>query len=229
MKITLEDILRSLSHESLAFMADSNHGNGTIEGDQIPKVVGRVNSVLRRISVKFVLNEKTVKVLVTQDRRDYPLTDVKATWVVKDKANPWTADIGRILGIKVPNGRMYNLNDRSTHDSIMLIGDGTGFRITDYLDSGEYEVIYKAVTPQFEEKPDPDLTQEINISEALLNALYAGVAALTYEGIGGSENVSLAQAKWAQFNADCLEAKVNSAVEVEEYEDVNLFKQRGFC
>jgi hypothetical protein len=228
MKITLEAILRSLSHETLSFMSDSGHGNGTIEPEQIPKVIGRINAILRRLSVKFVLNEKTVKVNVVADRLYYPLTALNAAWVVADLANPWTADVGRILGIKTPSGRMYDLSDRSTHDSIMLDTEGTGFRFPYFFAEGEYEIIYKASTPQFEESPEPDLSEELSIPEALLNALYQGVAAMTYEGIGGSENIALANSKWAMFNSDCSDAKINSSVEVEEYLDVNLFANRGF-
>lgn len=228
MKITLEAILRALSHESLSFMSDSNSSNGTIEADQIPKVIGRINGILRRLAVKFVLNEKTVKINVTNDRRYYPIVS-GSSWIATDPTNPFIGDVNRILGIKVPNGRMYNLNDRSVHDNIMLRDEGTGFFLKDYMEVGVYEVIYKAATPQFTESPKPDLSQELNIPEALLNALYAGVAAMTYEGIGGAEHIQIAKSKWAQFNSDCADARINSAVEVEEFEDVNKLLNRGFC
>ena len=227
MKITLEAILRSLSHETLSFMADSNHANGTIQPDQIPKVIGRINGVLRRLSVKFVLSEKTVDVQVTGTRRRYSLNQGDA-WIVEDEDNPFIGDVGRILKIEAPNGRSYNLNDNATHDSIILKDDGTSFILDSFLMSGVYTVTYKATTPQFVESMNPDLTEVLNIPEALLNALYTGVAAQTYEGIGGEDNLAMARSKWRQFETDCAEAKINSAVEVDEFEEVNRLMDRGF-
>lgn len=226
MKITLKEILESLSHETLSFMAESNHANGTIAADQIPKVVGRVNSVLRRMAVRFVLKEKSIKVNVSAGRRYYPLTQ-GSTWIVPDPAEPFTGDVGRILGIETPNGRMHELGDKASLKSILLRDDGTAFAIDSTLPNGTYTVIYKAATPQF--KPDPEkLDQVLDIPEALLNALYLGVAAITYEGIGGAENLAMARDKWAQYEKECGEAKINSAVEVEESDEGNKLLDRGF-
>lgn len=227
MKITLEKILRDLSHDSLSFMSDSNFSNGVIVPDQIPKVLSRVNAVLRRLSTKFVLHEKSVMIRVTDRRRDYSLNKGDA-WIIDDEDNPFIGDVGRILGIEMPDGRMQGLNDKAKHDSIMLRDDGRALVFDDFLMSGVYTVIYKAATPQFEESMEPNLSQVLDIPEALLNALYLGVAAMTYEGIGGADNVQMANNKWAQFQNDCDEAKINSAVEVEEYEEVNRMRQKGF-
>ena len=227
MKITLEAILRALSHETLSFMSDSNHANGTIQPDQIPKVLGRINGVLRRLSVKFVLNEKRVSFQVTPGQRSYSLAD-RAAWIIDTPSEPFLGDVATILGIEAPCGRMYNLRDKATHDSILLKDEGTTFVLDTHLKSGVYEVIYKAKTPQFKESSTPDLNEILNIPEALLNALYLGVAALTYEGIGGEDNVNMARSKWRQFDADCLDAKIYSAVEDEEHEEVNRFLDRGF-
>lgn len=227
MKITLEQILESLSHDTLAFMADSNHANGTIAADQIPKVVSRINSVLRRLAVKFVLSEKRVAVSVTKDRRYYSLVEGSA-WIVNDPLNPFTGDVGRILGIEDPHGRMRDLGDKATFDSILLRDEGTSFIMdTNDYPVGIWTVIYKAATPQFRAK-EPDLAQVLDIPEALLNALYTGVAAITYEGIGGEDGIRMAAAKWAQYERECGEAKINSAVEIEENDDGNKFLDRGF-
>lgn len=226
MKITLKEILEALSHDTLAFMADSNHANGTIAGDQIPKVVSRVNSVLRRLNVKFVLSEKTVRVNVSANQRYYPLRSSDA-WIVSDPAEPFTGDVGRILGIETPQGRMHGLGDKATHDSILLRDDGTAFAMDKTLLPGIYTVIYKATTPQFKAN-GTDQTQVLSIPEALLNALYLGVAAITYEGIGGEDNIRMAGAKWAQYEKECAEAKLNSAVDVEENDEGNKFRDRGW-
>jgi hypothetical protein len=226
MKITLEQMLESLSHDTLSFMADSNHANGTVSADQIPKVVSRINSVLRRLSVRFVLNEKFVYVNVAANRRYYPMTAGSA-WIVSDPEEPFTGDVGRILGIETPSGRMHDLGDKATHNSILLRDDGQSFALDTLLSSGQYKVIYKAATPQF--KTDgSDLKQELSIPEALLNALYMGVAAITYEGIGGPDNLAMARDKWAHYEKECSEARVNSAVEVEENDDGNKFRDKGF-
>jgi hypothetical protein len=227
MKITLEQMLESLSYDTLSFMTDSNHANGTIAPDQIAKVVSRINSVLRRLSVRFVLNEKSVKVTVTADRRYYPLT-ADAAWIESDPEDPFIGDVGRILGIETPYGRMHPMGDTAIYDSIVLRDEGTAFALDTSLSSGTYRVIYKAATPQF--KTDgSDLTQELNIPEALLNAVYMGVAAITYEGIGGPENLAMARDKWAHYEKEAGEAKINSAVEVEENDEGNKFLDRGFC
>ena len=227
MKITLEAILRALSHETLSFMSDSNHANGTIQPDQIPKVVGRINGVLRRLSVKFVLNEKTVTVRVTEAQRTYSLAG-KAPWIINTGADPFLGDVNTILGIESSCGRMFNLRDKATHNSILLKDEGTSFVLDKFLPEGDYTVFYKASTPQFTESVNPDLTEVLNIPESLLNALYLGVAALTYEGIGGEENVNMARNKWRQYDNDCQEAKIYSAVEDEEHEQANKFMDRGF-
>jgi hypothetical protein len=226
MKITLEQILEALSHDTLSFMADSNHANGTISGDQIPKVVSRVNAVLRRLNVKFVLSEKMIRVSVTAGRRYYPLTK-GAAWIVADPAEPYTADVGRILGIETPQGRMYKLGDKAMLSSILLRDEGTAFALDSTVPVGTYTVIYKASTPQF--KTDgSDLTQTISIPEALLNALYLGVAAIAYEGIGGEDNLRMAAAKWSQYEKECAEAKLNSAVDVEENDEGDKFTAGGW-
>lgn len=226
MKITLAQALKSLSSDALAFMASSD-ANQTIVGDQIPKVVNRLNSVLRRLAVKFTLSEKIVRVNITADRRYYPLTE-DAAWIDEDPDEPFTGDVVRILGMTMADGRSYNLNDVAKHDSILLRDNGTAFALDTYLPVGPADVIYKAATPQFLEDGSEDQSQEIDIPEALLNALYIGVAAISYEGIGGPENISMARSKWAQFEKECAEAKINSAVEVQEYEDRNLLRERGF-
>lgn len=227
MNITLEKMLEALSHEQLGFMVDGNGSNGAIEPSQIPKVIGRLNSVLRRLAVKFVLSEKTIRVNVTQAQRYYTLNE-EDPWIVADPDVSFTGDVGRILGIETPNGRVHPMNDLAKHDSILLRDDGKAFALDKALPIGQYSIIYKAATPQFA-VDGSDLDQEIEIPEPLLNALYLGVAAITYEGIGGPENVSLAAAKWKQYEKECGEAKINSAVEEEQYEEVNNFKDRGFC
>lgn len=226
MQITLDTLLKSLSYETLSFMAESNHANGTIAPDQVPKVVGRINAVLRRMAVKFVLKEKTIKVNVTNDIRYYPLT-VGAAWIVPDPDEPFTGDVGRILGIETPTGRMHDLGDKASLKSILLRDDGKSFALDSTLPAGVYSVLYKASTPQF--IPDVSkLDQKLEIPEALLNALYLGVAAITYEGIGGAENLAMARDKWNQYEKECSEARLNSGVEVEESDDGNKFVDRGF-
>lgn len=226
MKITLEQILESLSHDTLAFMADSNHANGTISPDQIAKVVSRINNVLRRLNVKFVLHEKIIRVNVSGNRRYYPLK-AGSTWISADPDEPFEGDVGRILGIETPAGRMHPLGDKSMTNSILLRDEGVAFALDTNVPNGTYTVIYKAATPQF--KTDgSDLQQALNIPEPLLNALYLGVSAITYEGIGGEDNIRMAGAKWAQYEKECGEAKINSAVDVEENDEGNKFRDRGF-
>lgn len=225
MKMTLQQILEGLSHETLSFMADSDAA-GTIVGDQIPKVIGRVNATLRKLNVKFTLAEKTVRVRVTADRRFYSL-GAADTWIVPEAGVTFAGDVSRILRIETPNGVVHPLNDKVKHDSIMLKDEGKSFSLAAHLPVGTYTVTYKAETPKF--KTDgSDLIQQIELPEALLNALYIGVAGYTYEGIGGAENLQMAQAKWAAFEKECAEAVVNSAVDVDEYEEANLFRDRGF-
>lgn len=226
MKMTLSQLLEGLSHDTLSFMADSNHATGSIAGDQIPKVTSRINSVLRRLAVKFVLSEKRVQVRLTQDRRYYALTP-GSPWLVPDPGNPFLGDVAQILGIITPDGKTHNLNDVAPHDSILVKDGGVSIEIDQYVPLGVATLIYKAVTPQFDLK-DLKLDQQIEIPEALLNALYLGVAGITYEGIGGAENVQLSVSKWAQFEKECAEAKINSAVENQTYEERNLFRDRGF-
>jgi hypothetical protein len=226
MKITLTQILEALSHETLSFMSDSNHANGSINPDQIPKVIGRINAVIRRLNVRFVLAEKTVDVDVTTSRRAYSLTQ-EASYIVPSVDNEFQYDVNRILGIADPQGLMHNLNDMSKHDSIMLSEDGKSFALDTFLPSGRYRVVYKAATPVFDTS-GTQLDQEIEIPEALLNALYVGVAAITYEGIGGPENIGMATSKWNQYEKECNEAKLNSAVGAEVFEDRNNFRDRGF-
>jgi hypothetical protein len=226
MKITLAKVLEALSHDTLSFMADSNSANGTIAADQIPKVISRVNSVLRRLAVKFVLSEKSVNVLVNTTRRQYSLK-ASDPWIVRETGVVFPDDVGQILGIRLPNGRMVALNESIKHDSIMLTPDAKSFIVATFLPSGTYKVIYKAITPQFDIR-GTDQTAELDIPEALLNALYLGVSAITYEGIGGPENVQMAQAKWAQFEKECGEAKLNTAVETDDLEPGNRFRDRGF-
>lgn len=226
MKITLSQLLEGLSHDTLAFMADSNHARGSIAGDQIPKVTSRLNAVLRRLAVKFVLSEKTVKVRLTNNQRNYALTP-GSPWLVAEPGNPFEGDVARILGITTADGKTHNLNDVAQHDSILVKDGGVSLEIDQYVPLGVATVIYKAVTPQFDLN-EIDLKQTIDIPEALLNALYLGVAAITYEGIGGTENIQLSGAKWVQFEKECAEAKINSAVENQTYEERNLFRDRGF-
>lgn len=227
MKIALETILQSLSHETLSFMAESNHANGTIASDQLPKVIGRINNVLRRLNVKFTLHEKRLRVLVTEDRRYYPLI-ANSLWIDEDPDEPFTGDVNRILGVETPLGRMHPLGDKAILRSIVLRDEGTAFALDTELPAGTYTVIYKAATPQF--KTDgTDLKEVLNIPEALLNALYLGVAAITYEGIGGEDNIRLAQSKWAQYEKETAEAKLNSAVDIEENDEGNKFFDRGWC
>ncbi len=228
MQITLKAILEALSYETLSFMAESNHSNGSLSADQIPKVVGRINSVLRRMAVKFVLRERRIKVNVTLDRRYYTL-NADDTWIQEDPDEAFTGDVGRILAIETPTGRNHDLGDKATLRTIVLRDEGKSFALDDTLEAGVYVVIYKAATPQFVSDPSNlNLDQILHIPEALLNALYLGVAAITYESIGGAENVSMAQAKWSQYEKECAEARINSAVEIEENDEGNKFLDRGF-
>lgn len=226
MKITLKEILEALSHESLSFMADSNHANGTIAADQIPKIIGRVNGVIRKLAVKFVLKEKMIRVNVSANRRYYTLNKGDA-WIIEDPLEPFENDVSLILGIETPDGRMHPIGDKASFRSILLRDDGNAFAMDTHLPNGIYTIYYKAKTPQFEIDPEK-LDQVLEIPEALLNALYEGVAAVTYEGLGGAENVKLAIAKWQKFEQDCSEAKINSAVNVEETDEGNKFGDRGF-
>lgn len=226
MKITLNKLLEALSHETLSFMADSNHANGTISGDQIPKVIGRINGVLRKLSVKFVLKEKQIKVNISANRRYYTLNPLDP-WIIEDVDEAFEGDVGLILGIETPYGRMHPIGDKSSFRSVLLRDEGTSFAVDQAIPAGIYTIYYKTKTPQFI-VDGSKLDQILEIPEALLNALYTGVAAFTYEGIGGADNIRLAAAKWQQFESECAEAKVNSAVENEESDEGNKFRDRGF-
>lgn len=225
MKITLKQLLKALSRDSLSFMADANNSNGSITVDQIPKVVSRINSVLRRLNVKFTLSERTVRLFVNADRRYYPLEE-PLLWA-GGADYEFLTDVERILAVQQDDGRMIPLNDLAVSKNIRLRDNGRSLYLTQAVPAGWLNIIYKAKTPQFNEESE-DLNQTIEFPEALLNALYAGVAAISYEGIGGAENVQLAANKWTQYEKESMEAVVNSAVEVEEYEDANLHVIRGY-
>lgn len=226
MKITLKQLLKALSRDSLSFMADSNHSNGSIAVDQIPKVVSRINSVLRRLNVKFTLSEKTVRLYISDDRRYYPL-EQPLLWTTDNVDYEFLTDVERILAVQQDDGRMIPLNDLAVSKTIRLRDNGRSLFLTQAVPAGWVNVIYKAKTPQFVEDVE-DLNQTIEFPEALLNALYSAVAAISYEGIGGAENIQLAANKWTQYEKECLEAVVNSAVEIEEYEEANLHQIRGY-
>ena len=182
--------------------------------------------MLRKLAVKFVLKEKMVKVNVTANRRYYTLNRLDP-WIISDIDEPFEGDVSLILGIETPEGRMHPIGDKASFRSILLRDDGNAFAMDTHLSSGVYTIYYKAKTPQFENDPE-NLDQVLDIPESLLNALYEGVAATTYEGIGGAENVKLAISKWQKFEQDCSEAKINSAVNVDETDEGNKFWDRGF-
>lgn len=226
MKIKLEKILEELSHDTLAFMADSNHARGSIMPDQIPKVVGRLNSVLRKLSVRFTLTEKRIKVRISKGVRYYPLT-VNAPYIIQDPTEPFEGDVARILSVETANGKMHGLNDVAAHNSILLRDEGRSFSTDEHVFEGIAEVVYKATTPQFD-PVNADQEQTIDVPESLLNALYIGVAAITYQGIGGPENIAISNGLWAQYENECNTAKLNSAVEVVEFEESNRLRDKGF-
>lgn len=226
MKITLAKILEGLSHDALSFMAESNSARGSIREAQIPKVTSRINNILRRLAVRFVLQEKSVRVQLSPGNRYYSLR-VGEPYILDDAEDYFAGDVRQILTIQLPNGRKHGLNDEAGFGNIMIQEGGTAFLMDDNMPVGTAVITYKAATPQFE-TDDCNTEQEIHLPEALINALYQGVAALTYQSMGGTENIALAQGYWGQFDSECDRAELGSAVETKKFEETNKFADRGF-
>lgn len=228
MRYKLEDILRILSHDALSFMASGSDSNGSIMPKEINKTTSRVNSVLRRLGSTFVLKESTVRIRLEKDQKTYKL-EASNPFIVIDPGNPFLDDVAQILRVEDADGKIRGLDDLARNDSIMVRDNGTSLRVSEVIlnRGGELTVTYKARTPQFE--VTENLAQEIEFPEELINALSQGVAAMTYSGMGGSENVQISNGFWSSFNVEVNLVKSSSGGEDEEITTINKLKSKGFC
>lgn len=181
------DFFKKLSYGELSDLHLGSDGKGYIRPEAQPKIISHANSVLSVLSARYShkLNYVTLEqgldmyVYALDSRFAVSNTDPLnlVTRYIKDSADdPFLDDVVKITMIDVPGSKMLS------HKT---------FRIPAPVPGTLFKVEYKAAFPQL--KLPVDLTQEVELIPALLEALEFGVAARVYRGMNGQENIVKAQ------------------------------------
>ena len=212
----LSDLFKQLSFGQLSNLSLSGNGSGVIVGEQKPKIVNMANEGLLKLYSKFILDEKTLVLNLTNGTARYNLTKANSVYgadvsnpngyIIDTEENPFLGDVVRVLAAHDSFGLDVPLNDDQANISVFTpapeavqirqapnnIRALTGLMLT-----------YQAKHPELDVEGEDD--QLIELPDVLEPALRSYVAYMIFSGMNGPDNSAKAAEHMSQYEATCME------------------------
>lgn len=237
--MTLQDVYDYLLTGELSqvFMGEKDDFD-CVSAESLKKLWSSVDLALTALYTRFLLEEKTLTLELTEAQRRY-LIDVRyaksntdsdaPVKYIADLDMPYQSDLLRIEQVFDPEGEEQTLNVENEPCAFMTPNHRTLVVPTDYTEDS-VTLHYRANHPKVERnlaESSPDLV-EIELPTTHLQALMYYVAARTVTPVGMTSEFHDGNNYWALYENTCagLEAR-NFTVDLER-STANRFKQNGW-
>ncbi len=212
----LAELFKQLSFGQLSNLAISGNGSGVIVGEQKPKIVSMTNEALLKLYSKFILNEKTLVLNLTNGTARYSLTRANAVYgsdvdnpngyIIDTEDNPFLGDVIRVLAAHDSFGVPVPLNDDQANISVFTPAPEAvqiRYAVNNTRAISGLMLTYQAKHPELD--VDDDDEQIIELPDVLEPALRSYVAYSVFSGMNGPDNSAKAAEHLSQYEATCAE------------------------
>ena len=237
--MTLKEIFDDLAMGVLANLSLTDSATQSITTGSYQKVISYVNLALTALHKRFLLREGEVIIQLHPDMSRYPLRTQFAMsneastepikFIVDHPGNPWIADILKIEKVFSELGEPLPLNEPHSRYPVYT----PEFDVISALPTSDMPqalfITYRAKYPKINLTSDADLTLiEINIPDAILDALYARVGAQAYKGMNSEEGeTSASRSYMMQYELECQRLETDNVL-FEDHRPVSRFKAKGW-
>lgn len=234
----LETLLKDLAMGELNnfYMAET----GSIDAENLPRVLSAINQSLTDVYTRFVLEEKELHILCFASKTMYPLQKKHATtdptphvpkYILDTHEYPFTGDLVQILSVTDEMGYTVTMNDRGKYGSVFIPRYDT-IQVTNPSNNKMLAVTYQAThAPLFTDIntcSNTVMNQEVNISPLLEEALRARIASRVFSSMMGKEYVNKAGVLDAKYEALCAEAEQRNLINGSAFTTTCKLESRGF-
>lgn len=231
--MTLEEIFAGLSYGVLNNLAISGEGSGAIPFQFEPKVIHHLNQSLIAIYGRFPLHEKEVQIRAYDNKALYPLkkiyADSDATVVpqkfISDTVDePFLEDVLKIMTIYDEDGELVPFN-QDDEDCKVYTPTTSTIQLVEPVAGNSYFIIYHALHKKL---VVGDLTQEVEVPEVLVPALYSHVGYQVFSAMGGQDNAAKAAEHLSTYESACIEITEKDLVSSSVENASTKLSNRGF-
>lgn len=210
--MNLSDILTKLSLGPLSEQAAFGTGAGTIDVQQVPRLVFNIGQALVALYTRFPLRIRSLEIEVVDGLYEYPLqtrfaqtsSSTELNKFIKDSvADPFTGDVLKITAITdAATGCELPLNKR--HDELSWFTSSYDTVRMGYPKTGDtYKIEYRARHAALDPNPTTPSEVEIRIPDELVPALLAHVAGQVYGSMSIENALAKSQGFMAEYENQC--------------------------
>jgi len=238
--VTLQEMFDDLAMGVLANLPLVDHTTQRIKTTSYAKVTSYVNLALTALYKRFLLRVDEVVIQLHRNMTRYPLrvpfaySNIGSTepikFIVDTFDNPFKADIIKIESVYSELGENFPINDSHQHYPIFT----PEFDVVTALPTGDMPqalwIKYRARFPKLvvESTDDPE-TIQLNITDAILDALYARIAAQAYKGINGEESETSASRSYEfKYELECKRLEIENVLANDNNSSAENFRSKGW-
>lgn len=231
----VSELFTRLSYGVFSNLSIGMEGNGTIQTDKKPKIVGYLNEALLKLYSRFVLKQSELILMQDVSLRLYRLTAENALsntspapgqvlFIQDTTLQPFPGDLIKILEVYDDCGCIQPLND-AEHPSSLFTPQTDVLQIPKPLPGKPLSVIYQA---RHSVIGSNDYTAVIDIPATLEVALASYIAYLTYSHMNGQEHAVKAAEHLGLYEATCAEVTGRDLVNGSSSQTNTRFENRGW-
>ncbi|QDP54369.1 MAG: hypothetical protein Unbinned4120contig1000_21 [Prokaryotic dsDNA virus sp.] len=235
----LSDILDKLAKGELSNLSIAE--GGVIKETEIVKIIGYIDESLTRLHSRFTLRQNDVLVEMHEGISTYELKaeyamsyegsiEVPKKYIVDIGPKKFEDDVIRITGAYDSLGNELELNNKLAPFGIFTPRAKT-LQVPGPIPGQSLSVIYQAKHPKLPTSTEEDaefLSTEIEIPETLTGALTAYVGFLTFNFLGGQDNLARSSVFMQLYDKICLEIDEKDSMGTQTADHVDKFNMRGF-
>jgi len=231
----VSELFTRLSYGVFSNLSIGMDGNGSIQEDKKPKIIGYLNEALMKLHSRFVLKQSELVLIQDISLRLYRLTADNAVsnpnptpgqvlFIQDTELEPFQDDLIKVMSVYDACGDLLALNDQE-HPCSLFTPQPNVLQIPNPLPAAPLSIIYQA-----RHKPIAvdDPTAQIDIPATLEVALISYIAYLTYSHMNGQEHAVKAAEHMAMFEANCVEAVGRDLVNGSLSQTNTRFEMRGW-
>lgn len=247
MSLKVYEIMQRLSVDQLSNLAMSEDGSGTIRETDHLKIINAINTAMKRLYSRFVIQAKHLRVILNPLQTVYPLTIENSfsyhaenpglpnpPFIVDNETGLYTkfeGDILQIVSVKDGRGKVVTFNDPLKRIAVQfpqvdkLIIPATAN--TGNWFNGEVRITYKPKYVPLSLSEDV-LESDVILPDVLHEAMMYLVASMVYSGMNGQENVAISQGYLNTFESLCNEVSLTDVINESESSIGDKFSTNGF-
>lgn len=235
--MNVADILRKLSLGPLTEQVMFGTGNGTIDSEQVPRLVHHISQALVTLYTRFPLRIRTLELEMVDGLFEYPLQprfaqssgSTEINKFIKDSVQaPFLGDVLKVSAIfSATTGEELPLNKR--HDPLSWFIASYDTLRMDYPVAGDrYRVEYRARHDELPVNPNDALEAVINLPVELVPALLDHVAGNVYGGMSIEGAMAKSQRHLASFENECAMHEMTNTWDQHHDPENTVFEKRGW-